>query len=93
MPSQVAIPVLNGLLDGGWCNTGWPGFNTTSATAGATLRYTLDGSRPLETSAVWPPSSAVQTAHSGIATAVLVRAFKDGMVPSATEGQLVLAKL
>jgi hypothetical protein len=97
----------------------WPNLLASCATAGATLRYTLDGSRPTASSppcewagtltleiltlSVHPPSLIMfrvclldhtgpispQVAASPIArqtTGILVRAFKGGLAPSATEG-------
>lgn len=65
----------------------WPNLVATCATPGATLRYTVDGSRPNSSSPQWPPSA--QVSSSAVArqtTCVLVRAFKNGMLPSATAG-------
>ena len=65
----------------------WPNLYAKSATDGATLRYTVDGSRPTESSPVWPPNSAVAASPAAKRTsAILVRAFKNGLAPSATNG-------
>jgi hypothetical protein len=60
----------------------WAGLTATCATQGATVRFTLDGSRPSETSPEWPPHTAPPRGR----TAVLVRAFKQGLAPSSTDG-------
>ena len=65
----------------------WPNLIASCDTPGAAIRYTLDGSRPTEASPLWPPNATV--AESAVAmhtTPVLVRAFKDGMWPSPTDG-------
>jgi hypothetical protein len=41
----------------------WPNLVASCETEGATLRYTLDGSRPSEDSPLWPPSAAVVGAY------------------------------
>ena len=58
-----------------------------SPTEGAVVRYTTDGSRPTASSPVLPSGFALP--WPGPATAVLFRAFKDGMVPSVTNGHIL----
>ena len=58
-------------------------------TPNATIRYTLDGSRPTETSPVMPANSGLDLPWPGPAVHVNVRAFKPGMVASMTNGALV----
>ena len=50
------------------------------------MRFTLDGSRPTESSPMWPPTPDAAGAAALRTTAVLVRAFKAGLLPSATGG-------
>jgi hypothetical protein len=57
-------------------------------TPGATIRYTLDGSRPTEASPV-VPAKGVPLAWPGPAVAVNMRAFKEGMTPSVTNGAIL----
>jgi hypothetical protein len=64
----------------------WPHLHAECSTPEATLRYTLDGSRPTEHSSVWPPSVGDER---DARTAVLIRAFKDGLFPSSTNGLVV----
>ena len=64
----------------------WPNLIANTSTPGAVLHYTLDGSRPTETSPLWPPSPSTAGAYALRTTPVLVRAFKSGMLPSASEG-------
>lgn len=52
------------------------------ATRGATLRYTLDGSRPLPSSPVFPQHGVIVRR----ATSVVVKAFAKGLVESAAAG-------
>ena len=59
-----------------------------SATAGATLRYTVDGSRPSATSALLP-SSGVLFDWPGPNFVMNVKGFKAGMAPSVTNGVVV----
>ena len=59
-----------------------------TATVGATLRYTVDGSRPSATSALLP-SHGVRFDWPGPNFVMNVRAFKAGMAPSVTNGVVV----
>jgi len=56
-----------------------PLITLSSATAGATIRYTLDGSEPAATSVVYAYPFLVS-----VTTTVKAKAFKAGLVPSAT---------
>eukprot|EP00946_MAST-07B_sp_MAST-7B-sp1_P001728 g1728.t1 len=58
-------------------------------TKGATIRYTLDGSRPTEESPLIDGVAGIKLPWPGPATNVNVRAFKDGLSPSITNGALV----
>ena len=58
-----------------------------SATEGATIRYTLDGSTPDETSAVY--AKAIRLTRD---TIVKARAYKEGMTPSGVVSQSYLKK-
>ena len=51
----------------------------TTVTAGASIRYTTDGSEPTETSALYSSPLSVSAA-----TTLKAKAFKDGLAPSAT---------
>ena len=57
-------------------------------TPGASLHFTLDGSRPTEESKVMP-KDGINLPWPGPATHVNVRAFKSGMLSSITNGALV----
>jgi len=57
-------------------------------TSGATIRYTLDGSRPTEQSPI-VPEKGVQLQWPGPAVAINMRAFKTGMTPSVTNGAVL----
>ena len=59
-----------------------------TATAGATIRYTLDASRPTEANPIFP-TSGLELPWPGPAINVNVRAFKAGMTPSITNGALL----
>ena len=59
-----------------------------TTTPGATIRYTLDGSRPTESSAPMP-DKGLNLHWPGPAVNVNVRAFKQGFVASVTNGALV----
>ena len=70
-----------------------PGFYTsarsvalTTTTAGATIRYTTDGSEPTATSGT-VYSGAITV---GVSTAIRARAFKAGLVPSTTASSTYL---
>lgn len=59
-----------------------PGSRTiplTTATPGATIRYTVDGSEPTETT-----GTAAASITLGISRSIRARAFKTGMLPSVT---------
>lgn len=60
----------------------------TTLTAGATLRYTLDGSRPTETSHELP-AAGIALQWPGPNVAFNVRGFYPGMLPSPTQGVVV----
>jgi hypothetical protein len=60
-----------------------------SDTAGATIRYTLDGSRPAESSALLDPEAGISLPWPGRALVVNMRAFKPGLVPSVTNGAVM----
>merc|ERR1719201_2619733 len=66
---------------------------SVTTTPNATIRYTLDGSRPTEKSPVMEPFShgkgGIQLPWPGPAVNVNIKAFKDGMIPSITNGALV----
>eukprot|EP01060_Flectonema_neradi_P016214 TRINITY_DN22803_c0_g1_i1.p1 TRINITY_DN22803_c0_g1~~TRINITY_DN22803_c0_g1_i1.p1 ORF type:complete len:617 (+),score=57.08 TRINITY_DN22803_c0_g1_i1:44-1894(+) len=57
-------------------------------TLGAVLRYTTDGSKPSENSPVIP-ASGISLPWPGPVTVVNVRAFKEGMIPSVTNGAII----
>lgn len=57
-------------------------------TPDATIRYTLDGSRPTEQSPI-VPKKGVQLQWPGPAVAINMRAFKTGMTPSVTNGAIL----
>ena len=57
-------------------------------TLGATLRYTLDGSRPNATSPI-VPTQGIRVAWPGPILHINVRAFKAGLLPSITNGALI----
>ena len=59
-----------------------------TATDGATIRYTLDGSRPSEGSPVLP-ANGIELPFPGPVLAVNLRAFKTGMTASVTNGAVV----
>ena len=61
---------------------------STTTTPNAVIRYTLDGSRPTETSDI-VPSDGVKLTWPGPNIAVNVRAFAPGMLPSITNGVIV----
>lgn len=79
----VALPTVTAASGAGQT---WPFLTVTCTTPGVAIRYTLDGSRPTDTSPVWPPTAAEAT---GARVAVLVRAFKAGLHPSASNGMVV----
>ena len=60
-----------------------------TATPGATIRYTLDGSRPTAASPVLPSDAGLALPFPGPVVAVNLRAFKTGMTPSVTNGAVV----
>jgi len=62
-------------------------FEASTPTQGATLRYTLDGSRPTETSPVLP--TPLLLPWTAPCAAVNVRAFLPGMRPSVTNGKVL----
>ena len=62
--------------------------SASCSTPGATLHYTVDGSRPTGNSDVWPTGGV--EIH-GRATAVLVKAFGPGLVESAVAGGTMAA--
>jgi hypothetical protein len=64
----------------------WPNLIASTTTVGATLHYTLDGSRPTQASPLWPPTPSTAAEKALQTTPILVRAFKPGMLPSASEG-------
>ena len=57
-------------------------------TPNATLRYTLDGSRPMETSPI-VPAAGIVLQWPGPNVAFNVRGFSPGMLPSPTQGMIV----
>ena len=61
---------------------------STTTTPNATIRYTLDGSRPTEMSEI-VPSEGIKLSWPGPNLAVNVRAFAPGMLPSITNGVIV----
>lgn len=63
-------------------------FVAVTKTDGATLRYTLDGSRPTEYSPV-VPEKGVHLPWPSAAVAINVRGFKTGMLPSVTNGLIL----
>jgi len=64
-------------------------FQAVSDTPNATVRYTLDGSRPTEASPSIPEGGRILLPWPAPATAVNVRAFRDGWVPSVTNGKVL----
>lgn len=68
-----------------------PLFASTT-TPNATLRYTLDGSRPTEHSPVVPVGGVVLP-WPGPSVAVNVRGFAPGLLPSVTEGTVLERRL
>ena len=60
-----------------------------TTTDGATIRYTLDGSRPSESSPVVDPEQGILLPWPGPAVVVNMRAFKPGWTPSVTNGAVV----
>jgi hypothetical protein len=56
----------------------------SSATAGTTIRYTLDGSDPVETSTEYTGPLTINAIDEKTGTVLRARAFKDGFLPSAT---------
>lgn len=78
LPGFVATPVLShpgGLFAGSLSVT------ATCSTAGAVIRYTLDGTEPTTISPVYTAPLAVTND-----TEIVARAFLDGLVPSPTAG-------
>ncbi len=75
---QVATPVVTP-ADGTMFQASAQRVAIRCATSGATIRYTLDGSDPTESSALYA-SSGFNVFDT---TTVKARAFKDGMLPSA----------
>ena len=61
-----------------------------TTTLNATVRYTLDGSRPTETSPI-VPAAGIMVAWPGPVVCVNMRAFKAGWTPSVTNGAVVEA--
>lgn len=76
----VATPVVS-VVAGGAAAT----ITATCATPGAVLRYTLDGSRVTRDAALWPAGGLTVRR----ATAVLVKAFANGLIESAVAGGVV----
>ena len=74
----VETPVLD--PDGGVFNTGTVNVTATCATPGATIRYTTNGSDPTTSSPAVASGAQVTVPVPGT---LKVRAFKDGMNPSA----------
>ena len=64
----------------------------TTPTPNATLRYTLDGSRPTEASAI-VPAEGVALPWPGQNVALNVRGFAPGFLPSVTEGTVLERRL
>jgi hypothetical protein len=60
-----------------------------TTTPGATIRYTLDGSRPSESSPIVDPEAGIILNWPGPAIVVNMRAWKDGYTPSVTNGAVV----
>jgi hypothetical protein len=60
-----------------------------TTTPGATIRYTLDGSRPSESSPIVDPERGIILSWPGPAVVVNMRAWKDGYTPSVTNGAVV----
>jgi len=78
---QVACPVITPDIAGPWENQ--VEIQITSATPGASIRYTLDGSKPTETSALYDPKAPpVVWSTNGQVKAI---AFADRMAPCITE--------
>ena len=63
------------------------GVIAVTETANATIRYTMDGSRPTETSPIFP--AAMNLKWPGPAVVINARAFHDGMLPSVTNGAVI----
>lgn len=64
-------------------------FSAISDTPNATIRYTIDGSRPTEESPRLGPGEHVRLPWPSQAVAVNVRAFREGFAPSVTNGKIV----
>jgi hypothetical protein len=64
-------------------------FTAQCDTPNATIRYTLDGSRPSESSPILPDGTPLLLSWPSQALGVNVRAFKDGMRPSVTNGKII----
>ena len=70
-------------------NAGTLLVSASCTTPGATLRYTIDGSRVTDASPVWP----IEELTVGVrAVAVLVKGFKNGMVESAVAGGIFVSE-
>eukprot|EP00759_Apiculatamorpha_spiralis_P028711 PhF_6_TR31193/c1_g1_i1/m.45749 len=61
-----------------------------TTTSGATIHYTLDGSRPTQDSPILP-ASGINIPWPGPAVAILLRAFKSDWIPSVTNGAILEA--
>jgi len=82
--SVVEIPIIEVFSS----TTHYLPVTASTATQNATLRYTLDGSKPTPSSPIMP-ESGIQVYWPGKVLAVNVKAFREGFVPSVTQGAVL----
>jgi len=88
---MVAVPQLSGSPPDPDCTqtSGFFTYVAQTATPGATIRYTMDGSRPNEESPIFPEREGLLLPWPGPVVAINLRAFKGGMYPSTTNGAVI----